>query len=148
MVTPLRKQLQELSLYTEFTLEEKHCSSYYSRQQFERQIKNRTLHNCRLFLLRRIFQYISNWSKVFEHLLTLIFQYTFSNSFSKFSQISNFSVDYAGLYINWANASLFIISGSTLPTLKLPIKTHPSSRQLFFLMKFQYQIIMVVKEQQ
>ena len=33
----------------------------------KRQIKNRTLYACRLFILTRIFQYISNWSKVFEH---------------------------------------------------------------------------------
>ena len=33
-------------------------------------------------------------------------------------------VDYAGLYINWDNTSLFIIPG-TRPTLKLPIKSHP-----------------------
>ena len=30
------------------------------------QIKKRTLFTCRLFLLTQIFQYISNWSKVFE----------------------------------------------------------------------------------
>ena len=40
------------------------------------QIKNRTLYTCRLFLLTRIFQYISNWSKIFEHLPTLSLQYT------------------------------------------------------------------------
>ena len=37
----------------------------------KRQIKNRTLYACRLFLLTRLFQYISNWSKAFEHLPTL-----------------------------------------------------------------------------
>ena len=42
----------------------------------KRQIKNRTLYTCRLFLLTWIFQYISNWSKVFEHLPTLFLQYT------------------------------------------------------------------------
>ena len=51
----------------------------------KRQIKNRTLYTCRLFLLTRIFQYISNWSKVFEHLPTLFLQYTQSTNFSKFS---------------------------------------------------------------
>ena len=35
-----------------------------------RQIKNQTLHTCRLFLLTRNFQYIINWLKVFEHLPT------------------------------------------------------------------------------
>ena len=34
----------------------------------KRQIKNRIFYTFRLFLLTRIFQYISNWSKVFEHL--------------------------------------------------------------------------------
>ena len=37
----------------------------------KKQIKNRTVYTGRLFLLARIFQYISNWSKVFEHLPTL-----------------------------------------------------------------------------
>ena len=67
----------------------------------------------------------------FCSLPTLILQYTQSKNVSKFLYINNFSVDYAGLYINWANTSLFIIPG-TPPTLKLPIKRHPSSRQLFF----------------
>ena len=49
----------------------------------KRQIKNRTLYTCRLFLLTRIFQYISNWSKVFEHLPTLFLQYIQNNNFSK-----------------------------------------------------------------
>ena len=31
----------------------------------KRQIKNRALYTCRLLLLTKIFQYISNWSKVF-----------------------------------------------------------------------------------
>ena len=37
----------------------------------KRQIKNRTLYTRRSFLLSRTFQYISNWSKVFEFLRTL-----------------------------------------------------------------------------
>ena len=37
------------------------------------------------------------------------------------------TVDYASLYINWANISLFIIPG-TPPTLKLPTKSYPPSR--------------------
>ena len=36
----------------------------------KKQIKNRTLYIRRLFLLTQIFQYISNWSKVSEHLPT------------------------------------------------------------------------------
>ena len=39
--------------------------------------------------------------------------------------VNNFSVDYVGLSINWANTSLFIILGKR-PTLNLPIKSHPS----------------------
>ena len=42
----------------------------------KRQIKSRTLYACILFLLTRIFQYNSNWSKVFEHLSALFLQYT------------------------------------------------------------------------
>ena len=34
-------------------------------------------------------------------------------------------MDEVGLYINWANGSLFIILGK-LPPLNLPIKSHPS----------------------
>ena len=50
----------------------------------KKQIKNRTMYTCRLFLLTRIFQYISNWSKVFEHLPTPFLQYTWSNIFPNF----------------------------------------------------------------
>ena len=41
----------------------------------KRKIKNRTLYTGRLFLLKWIFQYINNWSKIFEHLRTLFFWY-------------------------------------------------------------------------
>ena len=34
-------------------------------ENLKREIKNRTLYTCRLFLLTWIFQYNSNWSKVF-----------------------------------------------------------------------------------
>ena len=33
--------------------------------------------------------------------------------------------------MNWPNTSLFIIPGAH-PTLKLPIRSHPSSQKLFF----------------
>ena len=69
---------------------------------------------------------MSNWSKVFQIL-------------------PKFSVDQVGLYINWANTSLFIILGK-LPTLNLPIKSHPSLMQPLFLMEFQCQVIMVAKK--
>ena len=42
-----------------------------------------------------------------------------------FSRLSRY------IYINWGNTSLFIVPG-TLPTLKLPMKIHLSSRQQFF----------------
>ena len=42
----------------------------------KRQIRNRNMYTCRLFQLTRVFQYISNWSKVFEHIPTLFLQYT------------------------------------------------------------------------
>ena len=45
--------------------------------------------------------------------------------------VNKFLVDYAVLCISWANTSLFVNPG-TLPTLDLPIKGHPSSRELFF----------------
>ena len=55
----------------------KHCFSYYTRRvidhNLERQTKNGTLYTCRLFLLIRIFKYISNCSKAFEVLPTLFF---------------------------------------------------------------------------
>ena len=51
-----------------------HKIGWVINDNLKRQIKNRTLYACRLFLLTRIFQYISNWSKVFEHLPTLFLQ--------------------------------------------------------------------------
>ena len=42
----------------------------------KRKIKNRTLYTCRLFVQTRIFQYIINWPKAFEHLITLFLQCT------------------------------------------------------------------------
>ena len=44
---------------------------------------------------------------------------------ANFSMVNIFSVDEVGLCIIWANTSLFIILGK-LPTLNLPIKSHPS----------------------
>ena len=39
--------------------------------------------------------------------------------------VNYFSIDEAGLYIKWANTSLFIILGK-LRTLNLPVESHPS----------------------
>ena len=80
MVAPLREQLQELSLYRASHWR-KNIVAVITQDRviddnLKRQIKNRTLYACRLFLLTQNFQYISNWSKVFEHLPTLFLQYT------------------------------------------------------------------------
>ena len=95
------------------------------QDNLKRQIKNRTLHTCRLFLLTQIFQYSSNWSNAFEHLPNLFVQYRVT-IFQIFLD-KQFLVDYAGLYMNWTNTSLFIILGR-LPILKISIKSHLSSR--------------------
>ena len=76
-------------------------------------------------------------SKVFEHLPTFFLQYTVlvsqSNNFSKIFQVNNFQliIQIIYIYINWANTSFSIIPGTIL-TLKLPIKSQTSPRQLFF----------------
>ena len=53
-------------------LGEQNCCSYYSCVvgNLKRQIKNRTLHTSRLFLLTKTFQYTSNWSieKITNHI--------------------------------------------------------------------------------
>ena len=41
-----------------------------------------------------------------------------------FFKVNNFSVDWVGLYINWANTSLFIIHGK-FPTLNLATYKKP-----------------------
>ena len=98
----------------------------------KRQIKNRTLYNFvdysyqpEFVNILAIGQYLSNYPNF------LFLQYTQSNNFSKFSQINNFSVDYEGLYISWTNTSFSIIPG-TLPTLKLPNKSHLLSREILY----------------
>ena len=69
-------------------MEEKHYTVIIQDRvidnNLKRQIKNQALYICRLFLLTRSFQYISNWPKVFQHLPTLFLQYTKNNNFSKF----------------------------------------------------------------
>ena len=80
MVAPLREQLQELSLYRASHWR-KNIVAVITQDRviidnLKRQVKNRTSSSCRLFLLTRIFQHISNWLKVFEHLPTLFLQYT------------------------------------------------------------------------
>ena len=58
-----------VSLYRSLTLEEKIVAviaqDRVKDDNLKRQIKNRTFYTCILFLLTLIFQYISNWSKVF-----------------------------------------------------------------------------------
>ena len=93
MVAPLREQLQcstQSYHYTSASRWRKNVVAVISQDRviddnLKRQTKKRTLYTCRLFLLARIFQYISNWSKVFEPLPALLLQYTQSYNFSKFS---------------------------------------------------------------
>ena len=97
------------------------------QDNLKRQIKNQTsMQTCRLFLLTQIFQYSSNWSNAFEHLPTYLFNIHRVTIFQIFLD-KQFLVDYAGLYMNWTNTSLFIILGR-LPILKISIKSHLSSR--------------------
>ena len=80
MVAPLPEQLQEYN-YIGAEHWRKNIVAVITQDRvidgnLKWHIKNRTLHSCRLFLLNRIFQYISNWSKAFEILLTLLFRCT------------------------------------------------------------------------
>ena len=58
-----------VSLYQSLTLEENIAAVINQDRvidgNLKKQIKNQTLCTCTLFLLTKIFQYISNWSKVF-----------------------------------------------------------------------------------
>ena len=100
IVAPFREQLQELWLYTASHWR-KNTVAVITRvrvinDNLKRQIKNQTLYTCRLFLLTRIYQYISNWSKVFEHFLpppsffnihrVIIFQIFLDKQFSSWSR--------------------------------------------------------------
>ena len=68
MVATLREQLHEHH-YRSLTLEENIAAVITQDRviddNLKSQIKNKTLCTCRLFPLTKIFQYISNWSKVF-----------------------------------------------------------------------------------
>ena len=69
MVAPLQEQLHKYHYTGALTLEKNIIAvvtqDRVTDDNFERQIKNRTLCTCRLFLLTYIFQYTSNLSKVF-----------------------------------------------------------------------------------
>ena len=89
MVAPLREQLQEYH-YTRAYHWRRNIvvvitQDWMIDDKLKRQIKNRTLYTCRLFLLARIFQYTSNWSKAFEHLPTLF-------SFFNIHRVMNFQI--------------------------------------------------------
>ena len=103
----------------------------------------------KLFLLNCIFHYISNWSKVLEFYLTSFFNMkSWRVKFRNF--LGDFPVHYAALFINrtinnnydfinglasyswwililFLDASRATLIPGTLPTLNLPIKSHPSS---------------------
>ena len=54
-------------------LEEQHCCSYYScSDDLKRQIKNRTMHTSRLFLLPKFFSILAIGRKLLELLPTLL----------------------------------------------------------------------------
>ena len=72
--TPGVITIQELHSGGKTFLQLLHKIGWVIDDSLKRQIKNRTLYTCRLFLLTRIFQYVSNWSKVREHLPTLFLQ--------------------------------------------------------------------------
>ena len=97
--------------------EEQHCYSYYScHGNLKRQIKNRTLHTSRQFLLTKIFSILAIGQKLLELLPALLFNtHRIGNKFH-----------YAGLYIKRGNTSLFLIR-DTLPKLNPSIKSHHSS---------------------
>ena len=70
MVASLREQLQEYN-YTGASYWSKNIVTVITQysvidDNLQWQIKNRNLYTCRSFLLTRIFQYISNWSKAFD----------------------------------------------------------------------------------
>ena len=103
----------------------------------------------KLFLLNCIFHYISNWSQVLEFYLTSFFNMkSWRVKFRNF--LGDFPVHYAALFINrtinnnydfinglasyswwililFLDASRATLIPGTLPTLNLPIKSHPSS---------------------
>ena len=58
-----------VSLYQSLTLEENIVAVISQNRAIDnnlkRQIKNQTFFTCRLFVITKIFQYISTWSKVF-----------------------------------------------------------------------------------
>ena len=109
MVASFREQLQELSLYWTFTLGENIVAVITEDrlidEKLKRKIKTRTLYT-------QIFQYIGNWSKVFEYLPTLFLQYTFEwreawvipriNAFPRNVNTVNLNIflTYGGVYIN------------------------------------------------
>ena len=72
--TPGVITVQELHTRGKTWLQLLHKTGWVIDDSLKRLIENRTLYTFRLFPLTRIFQYISNWSKVFEHLPTLFIQ--------------------------------------------------------------------------
>ena len=87
-------------------LEEQHCCSYYSciDGDLKRQIKDRTLHTSRLFLLSKFFSILTISQKLLEVLpILLINIHRVDNKFN-----------YAGLYLKRTNISLFLICDSVI----------------------------------
>ena len=92
----------------------------------KKQIKNRTLYTCRLFLFTRIFQYISNWSKVFEDLATLFRQY----NFLKVSKATKTSKKYHSFTTHFRSKNLIYFTN--LNSLDVKNNMLPQHSQKFF----------------
>ena len=97
----------------------------------ERQIKNQT------FPYFQIIPTNLNFSKYQQLVKSIYPPSLFNNNIASqleyiFFMVNSFSVDQVDSCLNWANNYLFIIPGE-LPTLNLPIKSHPSLSLLFFL---------------
>ena len=123
----LRTSPEVITLH--FTLDAEMVQDRVRDDNLNNQIKNQTLHTCRLFLLTQIF----NISAIGQEYFSIYPPSFFNNNKHRliispnFPRFYNSSVYYAGLYINWEKTFLFIIP-DTLSTLKLPVKNHPSSR--------------------
>ena len=78
------------------------CSCMYQDrvidENFKRQTKKWTLYTCRLFPLTWIFQYISNWSKVYELLRASLFD---------IHRVISFEVFLGKQFFNWLGRFMY-----------------------------------------
>ena len=118
----------EISLFRSFlTLEENIIAVITQNREIddnlERQVKNQTL--CTFSIYQQLVKIILAFFHPLCSITIQVASYIASQLEYIFFMANNFSVDYLGSYINWANNYVFIILGK-LPTLNLPIKSHPS----------------------